>query len=350
MKRRTKRIAAILSSIAIVALIWLAQPNSRQNQTSADAAGEATPRGVKTSAYAELKLERESRAIKRQLSDEAAIAEGLPRGTFAYVFDRAPNKNRFLLARSHDSKFLPDSEAPSGMDLWLQDDAGNERLLNESVTRAKFSPDGNKVAFTTSDCVLHVEGTDGTKIGEVQGVYGQNWRPDGNAVVFSKVGEGQDPHRPGTRQLTSFDLATGLQRPLTDGQFDDGCPQFNPTSEWVIFVSGARSGLASFWQVPVGGGEPIQLTNTGLDHVDERFVPTPYDRTLWSNDKRWFVYDFKSGDRQETWGLEFNANGTMKQASKLADGINPRWKEDGRTFVCERQVDGRTETIISSLP
>jgi hypothetical protein len=87
-----------------------------------------------------------------------------------------------------------------------------------------------------------------------------------------------------------------------------------------------------------------------LREVNERFVPTPYDKTLWSENRHWFLYDFKNGDQQETWGLEFNDNGTMKRATKLAEGINPRWKDNGRTFVCERNVDGKIETIVSHLP
>jgi hypothetical protein len=87
-----------------------------------------------------------------------------------------------------------------------------------------------------------------------------------------------------------------------------------------------------------------------LEEVNDRFVPTPYDKTIWSGNKQWFLYDYKNGDQQETWGLEFNPNGTMKQAKKLAEGINPRWREDGRIFVCEKIADGKIETIVANLP
>lgn len=292
----------------------------------------------------------EHRRIRRTFTREEALAQDVPQGTFEYVFDKAPRANRFLFAKGHDDKFLPNSDAPSGMDLWLQDESGNDRLINGSVTRAKFSPEGNQIAFTTTDCVLHVEDLNGNQLAEVTGVYGQSWKPDGSAVIFSKVGEGQDPHRPGTRQLAALNVATGEIETLTDGRFDDGRPEFSPAGDWVIFVSGARTGLASFWKVPVGGGEPVQLTNAGLQAVNELFVPTPYDKTLWSGDKRWFVYDFKSGERQETWGLEFDADGSLKQARRLAEGINPRLQPDGRTLICEKSVDGVVQTVISNLP
>jgi Tol biopolymer transport system component len=328
--------------VALVLWVWLLWPKKPAHEIS-----QTKPTLAENSSSAR---SHPPRRVRRHLSHAEALSQGLPQGAFEYVFDKASHANRFLFAKGRDEKFLPDSDAPSGMDLWLQDESGRDRLIDKSVTRAKFSPDGSKIAFTTSDCVLHIQNLQSDQLAEVPGVYGQSWRPDGSAVVFSKVGEGQDPHRPGTRQLTALNLTTGQMETLTDGRFDDGRPEFSPSGDSIIFVSGARSGLASFWRVPVGGGEPVQLTNVKLQQVNELFVPTPYDKTIWSGDKHWFLYDFKSGERQETWGLEFNADGTMKQAAKLAEGINPRWQSDGRTFVCEKNTDGTIQTIVSNLP
>jgi hypothetical protein len=328
--------------VLLVLLAWFSWPE----KSSQDVSPNETTVAVKSSF---VKTRTHQRAT-RQFSDDVATAQGLPRGTYAYIYDKSPGSNRFLIAKGRDDKFLSDSDAPSGMDLWLQDESGNERLLASSVYRAKFSPDGNKIAYTTSDCVMHVQDLNGSNIAEVAGVYGQSWKPDGKEVIFAKVGEGKDPHRPGTRQLTSLDVTTGKLKTLTDGKFDDGRPDYHPASGSVIFVSGGRTGLASFWQVPANGGEPIQLTNVGQREVTDQFVPPPYDKTLWSADKRWFIYDFKSGDQQETWGLEFDNGGKLKQAAKLADGINPRLQNDGQTLICERHVDGAVETIVSNLP
>ena len=359
MKTKTKWSLGSLSLLLLLLITFLLRPHSIKTVTAKGKLekGISTLPTTSTSeaeeefAYAKMKQEREERLLRKQLSDQEALAQGLPRGNYKYLFDKASKANRFLIAKGNDTKFLEHSDAPSGMDLWMQDEDGKERLVSDSVTRAKFSPDGSKIAYTTSDCVLHVENVQGgNALAKVDAVYGANWKPDGSEVVFSKVGDGQDPHQPGTRHLTALDLATGETKSLTDGRYDDGRPEFSPGSDWILFVSGKRSGLASFWKVSADGGEPIQLTNRGLDQVNEQFVPTPYDKTIWSGDKRWFLYDFKSGERQETWGLEFNSDGTVKQASKLADGINPRWKEDGRTFVCEKQVDGSSQTIISNLP
>ena len=107
--------------------------------------------------------------------------------------------------------------------------------------------------------------------------------------------------------------------------------------------------MASFWRVPVEGGQPEQVTNIGMEQVNDLFVPTPYDRTAWSADKRWFVYDFKSGDQQEIWGLEFDAKGTFKGATKFGEGTDPRVSPDG-TIASLRNVGGRFEPVEYKLP
>src|SRR5262249_10712778 len=75
--------------------------------------------------------------------------------------------------------------------------------------------------------------------------------------------------------------------------------------------------------------EPRQLSNVGLDEVNENFVPPPYDRTIWSSDQRFFVYDFKNGDQQEIWMWELDANKQPKRTVKLGPGLDPRWKGEG---------------------
>src|SRR5690606_13524099 len=120
-----------------------------------------------------------------------------------------------------------------------------------------------------------------------------------------------------------YELNGGQSTKLTDGQWDDVRPHFSPDDKWVLFVSGGRSGLASFWRVPAEGGQPEQITNVGMEQINDLFVPTPYDRTVWSADKRWFVYDFKSGDQHEIWGLEFDPDGKFRRATRFGEGLDP---------------------------
>ncbi|MFN7137776.1 MAG: hypothetical protein ACK4UN_00390 [Limisphaerales bacterium] len=296
--------------------------------------------------------QQESARSPVQFSRQAVNAwrPGEPKGTYQYLFDKAPNADRFLLSKANSKNYIPDTDVAAGWDLWIQDESGKERLISDDVYRAKFSPDGKKIAYTTSECVLHIEDLAGNKIAQVERAYEPNWRSDSGAVVYASVPEGRHVHMPEVLGLSVYDLSQGQVKTLTDGQWDDVRPHFDPSDKWVLFVSGARSGLASFWRVPTDGGEPEQLTNRGMEQINDLFVPTPYDRTLWSQDKRWFIYDFKSGEREETWGLEFDDKGKLKSAKKLGEGIDPRWAEDGRTIVSQRQSGGTVQPVHYTLP
>lgn len=266
---------------------------------------------------------------------------------FTYDSITVNGKTRSLVAKQRDSKFIPDTDSPSGFDLWVVDENGHERLVDPSVYRAKFSPDGSRIAYSTSDAALRVEDLQGNRTAEIDGGYDPNWSPDGKTVVFAKVPPGRPNIMPGVLQLAVVDAQSGKVNTITDGRFDDVRPEFDPTGKNILFVSGGRSGLASFWMVTNPQEPPVQITNVGQENVDERFVPTPYSPyTLWSKDGHWFIYDFKQGDREQTWGLKFDGTGKV-QPIKLADGTQPHWKVDGQTFVCQTS-DGKT--IEATLP
>lgn len=326
--RRSPLLWLILICILAV-LGWFLLPGLRKGQSSSDhdhsKHEEDAHAGHST---ADRKLKTRTGAVARTF-----LRPGDPEGDFEYIYDKSPSGKGFLLSKALSKNFVPDSDAAAGRDLWIQDENGKERLISDDVYRAKFSPDGKKIAYTTSDCVMHIEDLQGGKLGQVVGAYEPNWNSQSSAIAYAKVPEGRPVHMPEVLALSVYDVNTGQNKVLTDGQFDDVRPHFDPRDEWVIFVSGGRTGLASFWKVPASGGQPEQITNLGMQQVNELFVPTPYDRTVWSNDKRWFVYDFKNGTQEETWGLRFDDKGNLLKAQKLGEGIDPRLGPDGKTVV-----------------
>lgn len=280
---------------------------------------------------------------------------GMPSGERRYLFDwkkaTESTETYFLVSKGANSASSRlGSDAPIGYDLWLLDDAGAQRQIAESVYRAKFSPDSRSIVYTTSDCVMRVEYLAGRKTLEVRGAYDPSWTPDGKSVVFSKVPASKDNHYPETLHLAIINLNSGWVDLITDDRFDDCRPECHPSGNWILFVSGGRSGVASFWKVPIAGGQPVQITNIGLKVVDDSFVPTPYQKTVWSADGRWFIYDFKKGNIQQIWGLEFDTTGNLIRTLKLADGLSPQLMEEGRTFVYLKRVGTHIKPMVGKLP
>lgn len=262
-----------------------------------------------------------------------------------------PNKNsRRLLLTVAESPQQRDLHTPVGGELWQVDSDGAERFVSASVIRAKLSPDGEKLVYATSLRSVGVQKGDGRLLLDVTRGYDPSWKPDGSSIVLSRAGERSDLNAPERLRIDTIDIETGGVRNLTDGMFDDVRPEFHPSGRWVIFVSGGRTGFASFWRVSADGGDATQLTNIGATAIDDRFVPTPFKRTLWSSNGRWFLYDFKVGEKEEVWGLEFGTDGYLVRALKIAVGLNPQWVENGVSVAVQKMVDGQPKSTIVELP
>ncbi|MDB6125520.1 MAG: lipoprotein [Pedosphaera sp.] len=314
--------------------------------------GQANPEGEGAKGNSNPRLVKQPGSLLSKKSDGAKVVEGEqpPGSRFDFTFDSVTvgGKKRSLLSTGRDAKYVPDSDAPSGRDLWIQDETGHERLVDSSVYRAKFSPDGSKIAYTTTEATMRIEDLQGNKVAEVQGAYEPNWKPDGSSVIFSKVPPGLPNNSPGAFQLATVDPATGKVETLTDGKFDDGRPVFDPSGKSILFVSGGRSGLASFWMIKAPGEQPVQITNVGETGVNEKFVPTPYSpKNFWSTGSPWFVYDVQRDGNKQIWGLHLDADGTPTEAIQLAEGLYPRPGAAPNTFAYEN-TDGKI--VESNLP
>ncbi len=84
----------------------------------------------------------------------------------------------------------------------------------------------------------------------------------------------------------------------------DGSPDrvaITADGRWVAYVSG-QTGIASVWVVPFDGGEPVQLTNVGLEALPrtpgappEGFIPPPHEGPLVI-DGEWITWSSPEGE------------------------------------------------------
>jgi hypothetical protein len=139
---------------------------------------------------------------------ESIVPAGVPP---PFDADPSPDGGTLVLARSH-------SPQDGTFDVWLRElDTGEERLLQQSAFRPRWSPDGTHVAFlreyyftpTSLSVAVHLVAADGSDTRQVSppgrryAAGSLDWSPDGEWLVVR--GEG-------TQEV--IQVATGLALPL----------------------------------------------------------------------------------------------------------------------------------------
>ncbi|MGQ0735092.1 MAG: protein kinase domain-containing protein [Acidobacteriota bacterium] len=128
----------------------------------------------------------------------------------------------------------------------------------------QFSPDGRRVAFTSTRSgawEIWTSEPDGSNAAQLTfldaptGTGAPTWSPDGRLIAFASDAEGQ------------FDIfvvpsAGGKPRNVTSHPAIEHVPAFSSDGRWIYFSSSRSDGF-QVWKVPVSGGEAEQVTTAG---------------------------------------------------------------------------------------
>jgi Tol biopolymer transport system component len=181
---------------------------------------------------------------------------------------RPGKPTRLVYARSFidDNIWRLDTPAPGAP-------ASSAPAVAISSTRSeihpKFSPDGRRVAFTSTRSgsweiwVADPDGGNAVKLTSMDATStgGPSWSPDGRWIVFGSDQQGQ------------FDLyviaaSGGKPRRLTSHPAFDQRAIFSRDGKWLYFASN-RTGNFQIWKMPATGGDAIQVTRNGGWTVSE---------------------------------------------------------------------------------
>ncbi len=134
-------------------------------------------------------------------------------------------------------------------------------MNNQSQWLGRFSPDGQKIAFTfsmTGQSNIWICDSDGsnpiqlTDFGEFQ-CGGSYWSPDNCYIVF-------DSDQYGQRDIFVMSANGGGLRRLTTDAADERLPSWSRDGRWIYFTSN-RGGKYGIWKVLATGGEAAQVLN-----------------------------------------------------------------------------------------
>jgi hypothetical protein len=134
--------------------------------------------------------------------------------------------------------------------------------LNHVLYAPSWSPDGTRIAYQATEfgaapraAIVVVDangGTPDTLLFEEARIFGIDWSPSGDEIVFSS-------NRAGDFELWSLPLMGGEPARITTSPSNESQPRWSPDGSKIAFVSNL-SGTVDIWTVPAAGGEWTQVT------------------------------------------------------------------------------------------
>jgi Tol biopolymer transport system component len=137
------------------------------------------------------------------------------------------------------------------------------RLVPDSASDPAFSPDGSRIAFTSTTlhggrrdiAVMDADGTNVTRLANSPGSESRaQFTPDGNSVVFQS-------DRTGHSQLYTQPITGSVAVQLTQEPGANTLPAVSPDGETIAFVS-TRDGATNIWLMAKDGSNQRPFTRT----------------------------------------------------------------------------------------
>jgi Tol biopolymer transport system component len=177
-------------------------------------------------------------------------------------------------------------------DIFFQVVGGEKRFnltagSNSDNAWPAFSPDGTRIAFTSSrdGGGLYVMGTTGESVRRLADHgFNPSWTPDGSEVLYSTQGFRVPYGRAGRGELRAVEFDSGEVRSIPyDG--DAVQPVMSPHGSRIAFW-GLRggSGVRDIWTIPAAGGEAVPVTDD--EHTDWNPVWSPEGGYLYYGSDR----------------------------------------------------------------
>ena len=155
-----------------------------------------------------------------------------------------------------------------------------------------------------------------------------NLSPDGSTVVFQRTFTNQSP---ATAEIVVIDIATGVERRITDNADWDSTPSFSPDGETIIFESD-RTGTYELWTVSLDGSNATQLTESPVGTVNSE--------ARFSQDGAWIIFTTRApGGNGDLFLLEAGGGQPIRFTEGSGSDGHGEFSPDGESIVFHRDGD-----------
>jgi Tol biopolymer transport system component len=107
--------------------------------------------------------------------------------------------------------------------------------------------------------------------------------------------------------------------------------------KWLVFDSN-RGGNSDIYKMPIGGGEPIQLTK---DPADD-FIPQ------WSRDGRQIVFHSWRNGNRDVFTMDADGSNLSQVTSDSVHEMYPDWAPDGQRVVYQKSPTGLSTGLFTA--
>ena len=150
--------------------------------------------------------------------------------------------------------------------------------------------------------------------------------PDGRYIVYDRT-----PGRVAASDLFVLDVSGGRETPLVQHPADDGVFGWDPSGNWVLFLSD-RAGTLDFWAIRVADGRP-QGTPVRVKPSVGRVAPLGFAR-----DGSFYYADVKVARDVYAARVDFQTGKVLTPAEKAivkfeGSNMNPRYSPDGKSLA-----------------
>jgi Tol biopolymer transport system component len=213
----------------------------------------------------------------------------------------------------------------------MNTDGSGQRRLAPAHKGARWSPDGQKLAFAGDEVpgddvyVMNADGSGQERLTSGPGLDGSlAWSPDGRAIAFTRQ---QPPFHDRSAEIYVMNADGSEQRRLTRSAARDSYAAtelaWSPRGNKIAFVSRRDGNLEIYVMNTDGTGQQRLTRNTVRD-----------GNPVWSPDGRRIAFE-------NNWQIYvMNADGRGQQRLTRNEGLNlrPAWSPDGQTIAFERRL------------
>lgn len=231
------------------------------------------------------------------------------------------------------------TETGRGKELALVDYDGHgmrKLTLNNSLNLSpKWSPDGEKIAFTSyvnNNPDLFVYRAKEAKALKLSNQRGLNsapaWSPDGKKLAFTMSVDGN-------AELYAVDSRGGKPRRLTSHPAIDSSPSWSPNGRQIVFTSD-RSGSPQLYLMDAEGGNVRRLTFQGNYN----------DSPAWNPRGDQIAFVSRSENQFHIFTIDINGENLARITQGPGSNENPSWSPDGLWLVFSSNRNGKWDLYI----